>query len=60
MELFYKDNGYFTAHTTEAKVDIVDVGGGKFRLPLIKSTKVGKGANIHISIEEGSCITSTT
>ncbi len=53
LELFYKDNGYFTAHTTEAKVDIVDVGGGKFRLPLIKSTKVGKGANIHISVEEG-------
>jgi outer membrane protein insertion porin family len=53
LELFYKDNGYFTAHTTEAKVDIVDVGGGRFRLPLIKSTKVGKGANIHISVEEG-------
>lgn len=53
LELFYKDNGYFTAHTTEAKVDIVDVGGGKFRLPLIRSTKVGKGANIHIAIEEG-------
>jgi outer membrane protein insertion porin family len=53
LELFYKDNGYFTAHTTDAKVQIVDVGGGKFRLPLIKSTKIGKGANIHISIEEG-------
>jgi outer membrane protein insertion porin family len=53
IQQFYQDNGYFTAHTTDAKVQIVDVGGGKFRLPLIKSTKVGKGANIHISIEEG-------
>jgi outer membrane protein insertion porin family len=53
LELFYKDNGYFTAHTTEAKVEIVDVGGGRFRLPLIKSTKVGKDANVHISVEEG-------
>jgi outer membrane protein insertion porin family len=53
IQQFYQDNGYFTAHTTDAKVEIVDVGGGKFRLPLVKSTKIGKAANIHISIEEG-------
>jgi len=53
IQQFYQDNGYFTAHTTDAKVKIVDVGGGKFRLPLVKSTKIGKGANINISIEEG-------
>src|SRR5579872_5146688 len=53
IQQFYQDNGYFTAHTTDAKVQIVDVGGGKFRLPLVKSTKIGKGANIKISIEEG-------
>ncbi len=53
LELMYKDAGYFNAHTTDAKVEIVDVGGGRFRLPLIKSTKIGKAANIHISIEEG-------
>jgi outer membrane protein insertion porin family len=53
IQQFYQDNGYFTAKTTGAKVEIVNVGGGKFRLPLIKGTKVGKGANIHISIEEG-------
>jgi len=53
VQQFYQDNGYFTAHTTGAKVEIVDVGGGKFRLPLIKGTKLGKAANIHVSIEEG-------
>jgi outer membrane protein insertion porin family len=53
LQQFYQDNGYFTAHTTGAKVEIVDVGGGKFRLPLVKSTKIGKAANIHVSIEEG-------
>jgi len=53
IQQFYQDNGYFTARTTDAKVEIVNVGGGKFRLPLIKSTKIGKAANIHISIEEG-------
>lgn len=53
IQQFYQDNGYFTARTTDAKVEIVNVGGGKFRLPLIKGTKVGKAANIHITIEEG-------
>src|ERR1700678_4331465 len=53
IQQFYQDNGYFTAKTTGAQVDIVNVGGGKFRLPLIKSTKIGKAANIHITVEEG-------
>ncbi len=53
IEEFYKDNGYFTAHTTGAKVQVVDTGGGKWRLPLVMSNSRGKGANIHISIEEG-------
>ncbi|MBZ5601090.1 MAG: outer membrane protein assembly factor BamA [Acidobacteriia bacterium] len=53
IQQFYQDEGYFTARTTDAKVNIVDVGGGKFRLPLVKSTKIGKAANIKISIEEG-------
>ena len=34
-------------------MDIVDTGGGKFRMPLIWSNKPGKAANIHITIEEG-------
>ena len=53
IEEFYKDNGYFTAHSTGAKVQVVDTGGGKWRLPLLMSNSRGKGANIHISIEEG-------
>jgi outer membrane protein insertion porin family len=53
IEEFYKDSGYFNAHTTGAKVEVVDTGGGKWRLPLVLSNSRGKGANIHISIEEG-------
>ena len=46
IEMFYKDNGYFQARVTDHTVDIVDVGGGKFKLPLIHPNKVGKSANI--------------
>src|SRR6202021_1917878 len=53
LQDFYQSNGYFMAHTTGHKVEIVDVGGGKFRLPLIYSNRPGKNANIDISIEEG-------
>ena len=31
----------------------VDVGGGKFRLPLIKSNRPGKVADISVTVEEG-------
>ncbi|MCU1335301.1 MAG: surface antigen [Bryobacterales bacterium] len=50
---FYQSNGYFTARVTGQTVNIVDVGGGKFRLPLIHPNRPGKNANIDISIEEG-------
>src|SRR5258706_4494933 len=53
IEMFYKDNGYFQARVTEHSVDIVDVGGGKFKLPLIHPNRVGKSANIGLTIEEG-------
>jgi outer membrane protein insertion porin family len=53
IEQFYRDEGYFMARTTDHKVDIVDVGGGKFKLPLIKPNKPGKNANLDITIEEG-------
>jgi len=53
IEMFYKDNGYFQARVTEHTVDIVDVGGGKFKLPLIHPNKPGKSANIALTIEEG-------
>lgn len=50
---FYRDQGYFTAKVLDANYNIVDTGGGRFRLPLFKSNKPGKGANINLSIEEG-------
>jgi outer membrane protein insertion porin family len=53
IEMFYKDNGYFQARVTDHTVDIVDVGGGKFKLPLIHPNKPGKSANIGLTIEEG-------
>jgi outer membrane protein insertion porin family len=54
IQQFYQDKGYFTAHTTDAKVDVVTtITGGNFRIPLIHQQSVGKAANIHISVEEG-------
>jgi outer membrane protein insertion porin family len=53
IQQFYQDHGYFVAHTTGQEVKIVDVGGGHFRLPLIRSNRVGKDADIKIDIEEG-------
>jgi len=53
VQQFYQDNGYFKARATGHRVEIVDVGGGKFRLPLILPNKPGKNANIEISVEEG-------
>jgi outer membrane protein insertion porin family len=50
---FYQAQGYFTARVTGQSVNIVDVGGGKFRLPLIHPNRPGKNADISISIEEG-------
>lgn len=53
IEMFYRDNGYFQARTTDHSSDIVDVGGGKFKLPLIHPNRPGKKANLAISLEEG-------
>ncbi len=50
---FYQSKGYFTARVTGQSVNIVDAGGGKFRLPLIHPNRPGKNANISISLEEG-------
>ena len=43
---FYQEKGYFTTRVNEHKVDIVEVGGGKFRIPLLYPNKVGKAARI--------------
>src|SRR5579885_3084226 len=53
LELFYKDHGYFTAHVTDSSTQVVDTGGGRFRLPLFYSNKPGKGVDIKIALEEG-------
>jgi len=53
IEQFYRDSGYFQARVTDHTVDIVDVGGGKFKLPLIHPNRPGKNANLGITIEEG-------
>jgi outer membrane protein insertion porin family len=53
IEMFYRDNGYFQARTVDHSVQIVDTGGGKFKLPLLLPNKPGKAANISITIEEG-------
>lgn len=53
IEQFYKDNGYFMARTLDPEIEIVDVGGGKFKLPLIHPNKPGKKANLTMTIEEG-------
>lgn len=50
---FYQEHGYFTARATEHKVEIKDVGGGKFRFPLLYPNKPGKHAMISVQVEEG-------
>ncbi len=50
---FYQERGYFTARAAEHKVEIVDTGGGKFRVPLFYPNKPGKKANLTVNIEEG-------
>jgi outer membrane protein insertion porin family len=53
VQQFYQENGYFLARAMGDQPQIVDVGGGKFRLPLIKSNRPGKVADIAVNIEEG-------
>ena len=50
---FYQQRGYFTAQALEHEVTMRDVGGGKFRIPLIRPNKPGKRADIKINVEEG-------
>lgn len=53
LQQFYQKNGYFTARVNPGPPDVIDFGGGQFRLPLIYPNKPGKRANIAMSIEEG-------
>ncbi len=49
----YMDKGYFTAKVVDHTVNIHDVGGTGFRLPLIKPNRPGKNADISLTVEEG-------
>jgi outer membrane protein insertion porin family len=50
---FYQDKGYFTVRVLDQTVNIHDVGGSGFRIPIIKMNKPGKDADITLPIEEG-------
>ena len=50
---FYQDKGYFTVRVLDQAVNIHDVGGSGFRIPLLKMNKPGKNADITLPIEEG-------
>jgi outer membrane protein insertion porin family len=53
VQQFYQQNGYFLARATGEPPIIVDSGGGRFRLPLIKPNRVGKVAEISLMVDEG-------
>jgi len=53
IRIFYQEHGYFTARALDHKVEVRDVGGGKFRFPLFYMNKPGKRADIHVNVEEG-------
>ncbi|HLJ47035.1 MAG TPA: outer membrane protein assembly factor BamA [Bryobacteraceae bacterium] len=50
---FYQQHGYFLARAVDSSVVIVDTGGHGFRIPLIKTNKPGKAANISVTMDEG-------
>ncbi|MGH9660476.1 MAG: outer membrane protein assembly factor BamA, partial [Bryobacteraceae bacterium] len=49
----YRENGYFMAKVLDHKLEMRDVGGGKFRVPLFYMNKPGKRANLTVPVEEG-------
>lgn len=49
----YQTEGYFTARVLGQQAEVRDVGGGRFRLPLIHSNRPGKRADINLTVEEG-------
>lgn len=54
IQVFYQDNGYFTAHVTDSSVKIELVGGqGGYHIPLIHPNHPGSRAEVMVTIEEG-------
>ncbi len=51
--MYYKDKGYFAVRAIDRQVDVRNVGGGKFRVPLFYMNRPGKRADITIRMEEG-------
>ncbi|MBS1875878.1 MAG: outer membrane protein assembly factor BamA [Acidobacteria bacterium] len=49
----YMERGYFMAKVVDHSVKVHDVGGSGFRIPLIKTNKVGKKADIGLVVDEG-------
>ncbi len=50
---FYQERGYFNARAVDREVNVRDVGGGKFRVPLFYMNRPGKRADITVQVEEG-------
>jgi len=50
---WYQQRGYFLARALDHQVNIRDVGGGKFRVPLFYMNRPGKRADIVVPVEEG-------
>ncbi|HYO83966.1 MAG TPA: outer membrane protein assembly factor BamA, partial [Bryobacteraceae bacterium] len=50
---FYQERGYFTARVIDSKVEMRDVGGQGFRIPVFKPNKPGKRADVALTVEEG-------
>jgi outer membrane protein insertion porin family len=50
---FYQERGYFMARAGEHRVQLRDVGGKGFRIPLFYPNKPGKRADVSIDVEEG-------
>jgi outer membrane protein insertion porin family len=53
VRVWYQERGYFTARAVEHKVEVRDVGGGKFRFPVFYMNRPGKRADITVALEEG-------
>ncbi len=49
----YQERGYFKATVTQHQMDMRDVGGKGFRIPVFKPNKAGKRADLRVFVEEG-------
>jgi outer membrane protein insertion porin family len=50
---FYQQRGYFLARAVDHKIEIRDVGGGKFRVPPFFLNRPGKRADVTVDVDEG-------